>query len=663
MSKAKLWSKQQRGKHFRNRRRTKVVAAVGVATVTATAVAVSVSPPYAKTANIPVALSASSGPNYTQLIEDSSNRLDDLLLAGTLTDTLNALLNPLGGTLAATTEQNNLLAVDGAVNALVVVLDKLNSLPDVTNVPGLPTGSADVLAQNLDPVLAALAVLLPLADIVDNLTGVPGALDAALDNLEGINTLLTSLLDVPPISTVLALAGIPIPQITIPSVTGLVDDLLESLGATATETVYDSTLTWPVLGINGTSNVTNVFAKIPSLTEDSLVDAVLDGVVIPNLTSLIGPILTAAGLSIPDVLTNLSDLVDSALLPLDLIATPSVTAWIPSANGLYTLPMGGSFGYLATMPTVDIAPLTVGGITLPLNGADTVVATPILAAGLNLPLNLASFGVLTTPGVLFPTATGVSSLGGTTLQSLSVPGLLDWTNQNTLSAVYVGSNGINVNTGQNVGAFTTAFGNLPYEFSLGSFNIGMTGFGYSGSTIAGVNVLPGFQIGTAPVQVSDDGLLPADVINAGLIPIQAADATTTSAEGPASLTSKPPVAQTLSVTRAEHPGETSQITNLETPAETNAPHANLADASIAPKRQRNGFDFRATNAADMDGAAPGTAEPSTPRKIAGLDQVRDDPRLTGDNGSDDIRKPGDSGSEAVGVQKNDNAEADDVAGA
>jgi len=669
MSKAQHRSRQQRGKHRKYSQRSKAIAAAGVATATATALTVGLAPPppATETAKFPVALMASAGPNYTQLIKDTSNSLDNLLLDGSLTNALNAFLNPLGATLTATAEQNNLLTVDGAVNALVDVLNRLNSLPDVSNVPGLPAGAGDVLTQNLGPVLAALAVLLPLADILDNLSGVPGALDDAITGLTGINTLLDSLLGTGLLGTLLMTLGIPVPHLTIPSPTGLVDDLLTGLGASATETVYDSTLSWPVLGINGTSNVTNLFAQIPSLTVGTLVDALLAGVVIPNLNSILDPVLSnpllnPLGLQIPAALNDLTGLVNTALLPLDLIATPSVTAWIPSANGLYTLPMGGSFGYLATMPTVDIGPLTVGGVTVPLNGADTVVATPILAAGITLPLNFASFGVLTTPGVLFPTATGVSSLGGTTVQSLVVPGLVDLQTVNTLSAFYIGTNGLNINTGQTAGALVTPFGSLPFEFSLGSFNIGTTGFGYTGPSNAGVNLFPGFQIGTAAVQISDDGLLPADVINAGLTPIQTADAATTLAESLPSAKVNPPVARTLNATLAAPPSKTPQIANLETPDVVGAPQGDVAAASIAPKKERLRYILRGPKAANATGAPTGTAERPTPLK-GPFNQVRKEPKKTADNGGNDIQKSGESGSGALGARKKDEAENNEKASA
>jgi len=534
MTTAQHRAKHYKGKHRKQSHRAKTIAAVSVATATATALTVGMAPPppKANAAQVPVALMASTGPNYTQDIENASNTLDNLLFArANLVNAVGSIVNPLsqasGGLfphVGATVGQENLLTVDGVIAGLLYVLNKLGTLPDVSNIPGLPPGANALLTQNLGPLLGQLALLLPLADVLDNLNGLPGALDGVQDGLDDLHALVKSLVGPGSlIGTALALANIPLPELTVPDVTAVVDDLLASLGATATLTHYDSDFSWPVLGIGGSTNVTNLFAQIPSLTVDALAAAVLDGVAVPNLTSILGPL----GIPVPGALTDLTGLVGDALEPLDLIATPSITAWIPSASGNYTLPLGGSFGYLATMPVVDIGPLTVGNVTVPLNGADTVVAIPIMAYGITLPGNIASFGKLSTPGLVFPTATGVSTLAGTTLKSWTLLGVVNLTSVNTLRAVYVGTNGVNINRGQTAVVLTTPFGVVPFEFSKGAVNFGTTGFGFTGPSVAGVGLLPPIQIGTAPVQKSDDGLLPAAVINAGLIiPTQVTDLAT-----------------------------------------------------------------------------------------------------------------------------------------
>jgi hypothetical protein len=107
--------------------------------------------------------------------------------------------------------------------------------------------------------------------------------------------------------------------------------------------------------------------------------------------------------------------VNKLLAPLNVISTPSITAWVPTAEGTYGLPLGGSVGYLVTMPTLDIGPVLLLATT------DTVVAAPIAAAGVTLPADLATFGAIGTPGLVLPTATGVDTIGGVSLSSFSIP--------------------------------------------------------------------------------------------------------------------------------------------------------------------------------------------------------------------------------------------------
>ena len=207
---------------------------------------------------------------------------------------------------------------------------------------------------------------------------------------------------------------------------------------------------------------------------------------------------------------------------LDAVKTPSVTAWIPAGQGNYGLPLGGQYGWLATMPTLAIGPLA------PLSDTETVMSVPIGSLGAVLPLGLASFGFAGTSGIVFPTATGVSTLGGTSVTSFAIPGLgLSLTNLNILSSTYVGTNGFNWNSGTNLLTVTTPFGVLPIIYSLGSYNFGTTGFGFTLPSLFTVGLLPPFQVGTAPSQQSPDGLIPASVLNLGLgLPTQTTDVLT-----------------------------------------------------------------------------------------------------------------------------------------
>ncbi len=214
--------------------------------------------------------------------------------------------------------------------------------------------------------------------------------------------------------------------------------------------------------------------------------------------------------------------VTAILAPLNAINTPSVTAWIPAGQGNYGLPLGGQYGWLATMPTLAIGPV------IGLSNTDTVMSVPIGSLGAVLPLGLASFGFAGTSGVVFPTATGVSTLGGTSVTSFAIPGLgLSLTNLNILSSTYVGTNGFNWNSGTNLMTLTTPFGVLPIIYSLGSYNFGTTGFGFTLPSLFTVGLLPPFQVGTAPSQQSPDGLIPASVLNLGLgLPTQTTDVLT-----------------------------------------------------------------------------------------------------------------------------------------
>jgi hypothetical protein len=95
------------------------------------------------------------------------------------------------------------------------------------------------------------------------------------------------------------------------------------------------------------------------------------------------------------------------------------------------------------------------------------------------------------------------------------------------SATYIGTNGINYNSGTSVATLVTPLGALPIVYSLGKYNIGATGFGFTGPSLFTVGLLPSFQVGTAPTQQSPDGLIPPGVLNLGLLtPTQTTDLVT-----------------------------------------------------------------------------------------------------------------------------------------
>lgn len=422
----------------------------------------------------PPANAADTGPDYSQIITDSSNSLNNFLIeAGNLGGEAAAYWDSLatgipGGllpTFTAGTTQNNLTSLAG-------ILAALSDATELSGVPGLPTDASTTI----------LAGLLSGLDL--------GGADGALP-------ILTSLVDA--VSGQLGTVGTVLKTLSAIPFIGGVPSLGDLLGLTATQTTFDSAYNWGLLGVSGSTTLSNTFAQLPSLTASSLVSNILSGLTLDGVpVNDVGPLLPT------DLLTAL-----------DAINTPSVTAWLPAGSGVYGLPLGGSIGWLATMPTVDVGPIDIVGI--PVSTTDTVLAVPLVAEGAVLPLGLASFGTVTTPGVVFPTATGVSTLGGTSLTSLAIPIVgLSMTNLNTLAASYVGTNGVNYNSGTSELTLTTPLGALPIVYSLGSFDIGTTGFGFTGPSLFGVGLLPPFQVGTAPTQQSPDGIIPATVLNQGL---------------------------------------------------------------------------------------------------------------------------------------------------
>lgn len=307
---------------------------------------------------------------------------------------------------------------------------------------------------------------------------------------------------------------------------GLLDDLVdlsELLGLTANQSSLTTAWTW--FGLEETTSIGNTYVNLDQLTVSGLVDnldeALLGDLIGSDLTDLL------SGLGLGSGLTDLNGILSA----LDIVATPEITAWIPAASGSYDLPLDGSVGFLAAMPTIAIGPLDSLGLSdidldalLGELGADglvdtssaTVIAIPISAVGAELPLGLASFeGV--NASVLFPTATGVTSLAGTSLQTLNIPLLSSgFTNVNTLQAWYVGTNGFNYNSGQSVLLANVAGVPIPIVYSLGTVNVGTSGVGFTLPSLFGVGLVPPIQIGEPVGQESSDGLIGSDILNLGL---------------------------------------------------------------------------------------------------------------------------------------------------
>jgi hypothetical protein len=600
-------------KHRKQGQRARKIALVGAASATATCLTVGAAPPPAPhhaVTTVPVALAATTGPNYTELIESLSNSTNNILFASSnFQNALTSLTNPIaaasGGllpTFSSGVQQQNLATLQG----LLGVLSQLLANPNLDNIPGLP-------AQGLPTILSALVPgLTPVLDTVVPVTGaLTGVLAGPLATVQTALTLLTNLNAI--------LEPLDLPITGIPSLTDL-------LGLTGSLTQYQSAYSWPFLGMAGSTTVDNTFVQLPSLTLSDLVGKLLGTGTTPGIVTLPGGSLGSDGL-VGGILTGLTGLLglgavtgslDSAITealgnlldPLDGIGTPSITAWLPAAGGSYTLPLGGSAGFLATMPTLAIGPLSsLTGAVIPPGlippglldlDSETVVAIPLFAGGLTLPLGLASFATVGTPGVVFPTATGVTTIGGASVTALNLFGLPVFTNTNLQLANYYGTNGIDWSNGTNI---ATVLG-VPVVYSLGSFYVGDKGFGFTGPSLFGVGLIPPFQVGIAPTQQSSDGLVGSIVLNdlfdAGrLVPTQTTSVT--------QLLGLPDVGATLS-SSVLTPGYTAFVTPLALQL-TNFLNEN---AGSIVNGGASGFEQLTAAIANLSYGLPGATTPTVP---------------------------------------------------
>ena len=451
---------------------------MGAATTTAAALAAVMAAPEPPV-GADVALAAATGP-YTESMTNSSRAFDNyLLFMGSFGGAAAAFWNPIAGmsggwlpTFTARTTQNDLTTSEGLLDAGAAATE-LNVVPGISGDATITILAAT--AETVSPVpgagdeveAAADTVLVPLASIRD-----------VIDALHALN-------DAPLVGR--QLAGIP-----------TVEDLLDVLGLIATQTTFESTYKWPIFGMDGKTTIGNTFIQLPSQTASTLADRIRER-------------LTVGGLSVSDAPPEVQALVSNTLAPLDnIVATPSVTAWIPAGSGSYGVP-GGSIGWLAAVPMVAVGPVAALSAVplpdgLPDTTTDTVVATaPIGAWGADLPFGIASFGILTAPGVITPAAT-----------FFSPPLPVSYSRVNTPSSSYVGTNGVNYNSGSTVGLLLTPVGVVPVIYTLGSFDAGTTGLGFTGPSLFGTAPLPPVQVGTAPTQQSPDDPISAALSNLGV---------------------------------------------------------------------------------------------------------------------------------------------------
>lgn len=441
----------------RNMGRRSKFAVVGAATVAATALTAAVAAPKPPVV-ADVALAASAGP-YTRTVTDSARAMDSaLVFAGAFGGAAAAFWNPVAGwsggwlpTFTAKTTQRDLTTTGGLLAASSSAT-QLDLIPGISGDATVATVAAT--AETLSPGAgsevnaAADTVLVPLASI----KGVADALDA-LNRTSVVGS---------------RIAGIP-----------TVEDVLDVIGLTATQTEFVTTFDWPLFAADGKTSIGSTFIQLPSHTASGLVERIRDRI-------------TVAGVSLADAPPEVQKLVDDALEPLDeIVSTPTVTAWIPAGSGSYRA-LGGSLAALAAAPIVVVGPVdALSKVPLPAPlpdlGSETMVAVPIAAEGAQLPFGISSFGVVAMPVVITPAGAVVSP-----------PVLASYTRQATPSSTYVGTDGIAYDGGGAVGVLVTSLGVVPVMYSLGSVNAGTSGAGVAGPSLFGVPTVPSTQVGTAP---------------------------------------------------------------------------------------------------------------------------------------------------------------------
>lgn len=456
---------------------SKKIAIIGAAAATASALTVVMAAPKPPV-TADVALAAATGP-YTQFVTGASGAVDNgLVFMGYAGGAGAAFWNPIAGmsggwlpTFTAQTTQDDLTTTRGLLNAAAAASEG-NVVPGISS--QATTNVVAAAAHTLVPVpgvtneldSTADSVLLPLASV-----------GQAIDALNALNASL-------PLGG--QLAGIP-----------TVETVLDVVGLTATQTLFESTFSWPLFGADGKTQIGNTFVQLPSLDATTLMQRMRAN-------------LTVGGRPLPEAPPEVQKVVNDTLAPLDaIVSTPSVTAWIPAGSGSYHA-LGATLGFLAAAPIVVVGPVgALSSLPLPaipgvaLNPAsETVVALPLAAYGADLPFGIAGFGVLAMPVLVTPAAALVGP-----------PLVVTYTRINTGTAPYVGPNGVSYNSGTTLGLLATSVGILPVMYSLGAVSATAAGLGVAGPSVFGVGVVPPVAVPTAaPLQVLDT-VNPAALVN------------------------------------------------------------------------------------------------------------------------------------------------------
>lgn len=466
-----------RAQHRKPARNTAVVrAATAAGALAATATLTLATPNLAN---------AATAPNHTQVIDDFSHALDNFLSgANSANQGGNGIWNPIasqsGGILpilSSSFRKDDLTDIKN-VNALI------GALRDIVDMD-LPWGTTPGSLPNI--VLPGGQTINVGAILPGQLPGV-GVLDGVLDLLDGL--LAIGVPGVPSLTLGSLIGNLPIPAL---------GDLIKGLEISHSK--YQSGYDWGILGA-GKTDIQNNFIQTPG-------QLILDLTTIPlldqPLTSTLLQSLGLPGLNIPllgNLIPSVNDLLGtlpgvdpdnlnlSDLLGLDL---PTATVWVPQGSGNYNL-LGFSSGWWAAVPTAALAIPSILGVTEPF---DLTISVPITSVGASLPFGLAEAGN-TNMTVMLPLDNGMYSPVALNMTNVNTAFGFGVTNINVTSNNYIGTNGINVNNGQNVLLLQNPLLPIPIVYSLGGFNVGPDGFGIYMPSLFGISLLPNLQLGTAP---------------------------------------------------------------------------------------------------------------------------------------------------------------------
>lgn len=505
------------GIHRRSSKRTKATrAATTVGALAATAGIALTSPGIANAA----------APNHGQVTSDLSHALDNFLSATNQAN--NGIWNPIaqqtGGLLPVInsdfrkddlTDLRDIAAITAALRDIFDMDFPWTTTPGLIPNIVLPGGQTIDVQSLLPQSMPGQALVTNAADLID------GLLDL------GIGSLIPGLPAVPGLSDVTLgdlIGDAPLPPL---------GDLIKGLEFTHSQ--FNSEFAWGPIA-SGETKIQNNFLQTPAelildLTSIEALDEPLLNLLPGLLPGLdLGGIL-GLDLSIKDILetagftpdnVNLSDLLGGQELP-------SATVWVPQGSGNYTF-LGASAGWWAAAPTADLAVPAILGATDPF---DITISIPITSVGASLPFNLASVGNLSTT-VLMPLDNGVYAPLSLNVANVNTAFGFGVTNVNITSNNYVGTNGINLNNGQNVLLLQNPFLPIPIVYSLGGINIGPAGAGIYMPSLFGVSLLPNIQLGQKPdvdlgLPVGADDALDAlglgELLNNPLIPTSLINAT------------------------------------------------------------------------------------------------------------------------------------------